>query len=316
MKIAVMAAGGLGGYYGALLARDGHDVMFIARGAHLDAIRKNGLTIRSVNGDFVIKPAKATDNPAEIGVVDWVLFAVKTYDTETAAQAIRPMVGTNTTVVTLQNGVEAPDQIGAVIGREQVLVGPTEIFSNIIAPGVIEQKSTFRNTTVGEVGDDASGQGLTPRAQEIVDALKRTGINATAVSDGLKPLWQKFILLASHSGLTTLARTEAYVLYQRPEARALLRAAMEEVYTVGQAHGIVMDTDIVERHYNFALTFKPGQKTSMHVDLERGSRLEIDALNGAVVRLGAAKGRKTPVHQTICVALKMEDERAKIRKEK
>ncbi len=312
MKVAVMAAGGLGGNYGARLAQDGHDVTFIARGAHLDAIRKNGLTIKSVNGDFVIKPAKATDNPAAVGPVDWILFTVKTYDTETAAQSIRPMVGPNTTVITFQNGVEAPDQIGAVIGREHVLVGPTEIFSNIIAPGVIEQKSTFRNTTIGEVGR----QGLTPRAQEIVDALERAGINATAASDGLKPLWHKFILLASHSGLTTLARTEAYVLYQQPEARALLRAAMEEVYAVGQAHGIVMDADIVERHYDFALTFKPGQKTSMHVDLERGNRLEIDALNGAVVRLGAAKGIKTPVNQAIYVALKMEDERAKMKKEK
>ncbi len=307
MKFAIMAAGGLGGYYGALLAKDGHDVTFIARGAHLKAIRENGLTIKSTHGDLTIKPAKATDHPAEVGAVDWILFGVKTYDTEAAAQAMRPMIGAQTAVVTFQNGVDAPDQIGAIVGREHVLVAPTQIVSNITAPGVIEQKSAFRMTTVGEVG----GQGLTPRVEQLVAAFKRTGVDVSAAPDGRVPLWHKFVFIASTSGLASLARTAPYDLFQLSEARTTLRAAMQEVDAVGRAQGIAMDADIVERQYQFTLNLKPGAKPSMLLDVEQGKRLEIDALSGAVVRLGAAKNIPTPVHQTIYVALKMEDERRK-----
>lgn len=259
MKIAVIAAGGLGGYYGALLAKDGHAVTFIARGAHLKAIRENGLTIKSVHGDVTIRPAEATDNPGEIGPVDWILFSVKTYDTEAAAQAMRPMVGANTTVVTFQNGVEGHELIGKVIGMEHVLVAPTQIVSNIVAPGVIEQKSPFRTTTIGEIG----GQGLTPRVEQIVAAFKRTGIDVSAAPDGRIPLWHKFVFIASTSGLASLARTEPYDLFQLPEARATLRAALEEVDAVGRALGVAMDDDIVERQYQFSLNLKPGTKPSI-----------------------------------------------------
>lgn len=312
MKIAIMAAGGLGGNYGARLAKDGHDVTFIARGAHLRAIRENGLTVKTPKDSFVIKPAKATDNPADVGPVDWILFTVKTYDTQAAVHSIRPMVGPNTTVITFQNGVESPEQIGAAIGRKHVVAAPTQIVSNIVAPGAIEQKSAFCTTVIGGVGE----KGLTPRVEQIVDALKRAGVDASATPDGPKALWHKFILIAAFSGLATIAHTVPYDLLQLPEARMTLRAAMEEAYAVGRAYGITMDADIVERNYQFALNFKPGQKPSMQVDLEQGKRLEIDALSGAVLRLGAAKGIKTPVHQTIYVALKMEDERAKMRREK
>ncbi len=305
MKIAVMAAGGLGGYYGALLAKDGHDVTFIARGAHLKAIRENGLTIKSVHGDLVIKPAKATDHPAEVGAVDWILFGVKTYDTQAAARAMQPMIGVQTAVMTFQNGVDAPDQIGAIVGKEHVLVAPTQVVSNIAAPGVIEQKSPFRMTTVGEIG----GQGLSSRVEQIVAAFKRVGIEVSAAPDGRIPLWHKFVFIASTAGLASLARTAPYDLFQLPEARATLRAAMQEVDAVGRAQGIAMDADIVERQYQFTLNLKPGNKPSMLLDVEQGKRLEIDALSGAVVRLGAAKGIATPVHQTIYVGLKMEDAR-------
>ena len=307
MKIAIMAAGGLGSYYGALLAKDGHDVTFIARGAHLNAIRANGLIVKSIHGDVTIKPANATDNPAEVGTVDWILFSVKTYDNTAAAQAMKPLVGANTTVVTFQNGVDNHEQIGAIVGKEHVIVAPTQIASNIVAPGVIEQKSPFRSSFVGEV----YGQGLTPRVETFVALLKRTGVDVTAVADGRTPLWHKLIFIGSTAGLTTLARTQASDLLQMAEARATLHEAMQEVYNVGAANGVAMDADIVERHYNFALTLKPGVKTSMHLDLEAGKRLEIDALSGAIVRLGATKNVPTPVHQTIYIALKMEDERAK-----
>lgn len=309
MKIAIMAAGGLGSYYGALLAKDGHDVTFIARGAHLNAMRANGLVVKSPHGDVTIKPVQATDNPAEVGIVDWIIFSVKTYDNVSAAQAMKPMIGANTTVVTFQNGVDNHEQIGEIIGKEHVIVAPTQIVSNIAAPGLIEQKSPFRNSFVGEV----FGQGLTPRVQTFTDMLKRTGVDVTAVVDGRVPLWHKLVFIASTSGLATLARTAPYDLFQMPEARAILRAAMEEVNAVGKAQGVKLDDDIVERQYQFTLNLKPGAKPSMQLDLEAGKRLEIDAMSGAIVRLGAAKNVPTPVHQTIYVALKMEDERVKSR---
>jgi 2-dehydropantoate 2-reductase len=307
MKVAVMAAGGLGAYFGALLAQIGNDVTFIARGAHLQAIRANGLAIKSIHGDMLIKPAKATDHPAEIGPVDWILFGVKTYDTHAAAQALRPMIGPNTTVVTFQNGVEAHEQIGAVVGMDHVLVAPSQIVSNIVAPGVVEQKSTFRNTNVGEVVKE----GITPRVEWLVGELKKTGVNAQAAADGRVPLWHKFVFIASTSGLASLARTAPYDLFQLPEARCALREAMEEVAAVGKALGIRLDADIVERQYQFTVKLPAVQKPSMQLDVEQGKRLEIDALSGAVVRFGTDKGIATPVHQTIYVGLKMVDEQIK-----
>jgi 2-dehydropantoate 2-reductase len=298
-----MGSGGLGAYYGALLAKTGSDVTFIARGAHLDALRADGLTIKSVHGDFVVKPAHRTDDPRQVGTVDLILFAVKTYQTEDAARALAPMVGPDTMVLTFQNGVENHTQIDAAIGAGHTLVAPTQIASTLAAPGVVVQTSPFRNTVIGEVRG-----GLTPRVEKLVALFMPTGIHVSAAANGLTPLWHKFIFLASFSGLTTLARTEAATLLQMPEARATLRAAMQEIYAVGRAHAVPMDDDIAERHYQFCLAMKPGLKSSMHVDLERGRRLEIDALSGAVVRLGAAKNVPTPVHQTIYVALKMADE--------
>jgi 2-dehydropantoate 2-reductase len=307
MKVAVMAAGGLGSYYGGLLAKNGHDVTFIARGTHLQALRQNGLTVKSVHGDFTIKPVKATDHPADIGPVDWVIFSVKTYDTEAAAQAIRPIVGPNTTVVTFQNGVENHEQIGRIIGMDHVIVAPTQIVSNIVAPGEIAQKSPFRITFVGEVVGDK----VTPRVEQFVGELRTAGVEATAVPNGLKPLWHKFVFIASTAGLATLARTAPHELFQLPEARCALHQAMEEVYEVGKALEVDMDSDIVERQYQFTLAIGPGVKPSMQLDLEQGKRLEIDALSGAIARLGADKNISTPVHQTIYAGLKMEDERIK-----
>ncbi len=305
MKVAVMAAGGLGSYYGGLLAKNGHDVTFIARGAHLQALRDKGLTVKSAHGDFTVQPAKATDQPADIGPVDWVIFSVKTYDTPAAARAIRPIVGPNTTVVTFQNGVENHEQIGAIVGMGRVIVAPTQVVSNITGPGEIAQKSSFRISFVGEVVGDK----ITPRVEQFVAELKKGGVEATAVPNGLKPLWHKFVFIASTAGLATLARTAPHELFQLPEARCALREAMEEIYEVGKALDVDMDADIVERQYQFTINMQPGVKPSMQLDLEQGKRLEIDALSGAIVRLGADKNIATPVHQTIYAGLKPENER-------
>lgn len=303
MKIAVMGSGGLGGYYGALLGQVGEDVTFIARGAHLAALRAGGMRIRSVNGDFSIAPARATDNPPDIGVVDMVLFAVKTYDTEDAARAIQPIVGPATTVLTFQNGVESHERIDAIVGDGRALPAPTQIASTVVEPGVISQESQFRNTVIGEVRG-----GISRRVEEIAALLAKTGINVAAADNGLTPLWHKFVFLSSIAGLTACARTPAHELFLAPVARETLRLAMQEVYDVGRACGVPMDPDIVDRQHSFALGMKAGIKASMHVDLERGRRLEIDALSGAVVRLGNEHRVATPVHQTLYAALKPWDQ--------
>ena len=306
MKIAVMAAGGLGGFLGAVLAKNGNDVTFIARGAHLDAIKARGLSVTSVKGDFSVKPARATDDPSQVGAVDWIIFAVKTYATEPAADALKTIVGAGTTIVTVQNGVESFDQLAALYGRERVIVAPTQIETAIIAPGVIAQTSQFITIVTGEMNGTIS-----PRVEWLVEQFKRHGIDASASDKMPAPVWAKMLFLASFAGLTTLARTEGAVLFKLPEARLALRAAMQEVFEVARAYGVNLPPDLVEQRFQFASNIQPGMTASMHKDLLRGNRLEIDALSGAIVRLGAAKQIATPVHQTIYAALKMEDERAK-----
>lgn len=298
MKVAVMGSGGVGGYYGGLLALNGNDVTFIARGAHLHAIREKGLTVKSVNGDFVIHPAQATDDPAQVGPVEWVLFTVKTYDTDGAIETMRPLVGAMTTIVTMQNGVESFDQLAAAFGREKVLVAPTQITSAIVEPGVIRQDSTFRNMIIGEM----DGR-ITPRVEWLVEQFKRHGVNVSASDQMPTPVWMKWIFLAPVSGLTTLARTEGAILFQSPLAQATLRGAMEECCAVARAYEVTLPTDAVERQFNFALGLKPGNLASMHRDLLAGRRLELEALSGAAVRLGSVKGIPTPIHQTIYIAL-------------
>ncbi|MBI3914468.1 MAG: 2-dehydropantoate 2-reductase [Chloroflexi bacterium] len=306
MKIAIMATGGIGGFFGGVLAQNGNDVTFIARGEHLRAIRANGLQVKTIRGDFVCKPAIATDNPAEVGAVDWIILSVKTYDTESAARAILPMVGAETTVVTFQNGVESVEQIAAVIGKEKVIAAPVQIETAIVAPGVIAQTSPFRNVIVGEMDGKIS-----PRVEWLVEQLKRGGVDASASDAMPAPLWAKFLFLASYSGLTTLARTEGATLFKSRDAQETLRAAMQEIADVARAYGVKLPADIVEQRMKFALNVPPGMTSSMHKDLLKGNRLEIDALNGAVVRLGAAKNIPTPVNRTIAVALKAQDEQVK-----
>ncbi len=309
MKIAVMATGGIGGYYGGLLARDGHDVTFIARGAHLQAIREQGLDVKSVHGDFHIASAKATDNPAEIGPVDLVVFAVKSYDTESAAQAIKPLVGPNTTVVSFQNGIESYDQIGAIVGREHVLFAPTQIVTFIASPGHIQQASQFRVMTLGEMNGE-----ITPRVEQIAALFRPHGIEVNVTRDLPKAIWVKFMRLAS-LGLCTLARTAPYDLFQSTDARHTLELAMREIVAVGHAEGVEI-SDAVKGSIDWVLSLRPGQKPSMLTDLERGNRLEVDALSGAVLRLGKKHNIPVPVHETIHVALEPVDARNKAAREK
>jgi 2-dehydropantoate 2-reductase len=311
MKVAVMATGGIGGYYGGLLAKAGHEVTFTARGAHLSAIRDHGLHVKSVDDEFLIKPAHVTGNPAEIGPVDLVIFCVKTYDTDAAANAIRPSVSNSTTVVTFQNGIESAERIEAIVGKGRIVSAPTQIETFIAAPGKIEQKSNFRVVAFAEADVKSS-----PEVEAMAEVFRRSSFQVNIVADISKALWLKFLRLAPVAGLTTLARTTPHELFQSDEARETLDAGMREIVAVGCAVGIMLDQNDLAAARQWALTLKAGLAPSMLKDIERGNRLEIDALSGAVVRLGNQHEISTPVHHTIYVGLKPEDERNRRKREK
>jgi 2-dehydropantoate 2-reductase len=299
MKIAIMGTGGVGGYYGGLLAKAGKDVTFIARGAHLQAIRKNGLQVKSVHGDFQVSKAKATDKPADVGPVDLIIFATKTYQTDEAAKAIKPMVGKDTVVVPLQNGIDAADRIGQVVGMDHVLGGATWLSAAIEAPGVIGQYSEFRRIALGEF----SGK-TTPRLTSVYDLLKETGA-AVEISDNiLKVLWTKFVFIASVSAMGSLTRVTFGEYRGVPEARALLGEAIGEVAAVATARGVKLDADILAKTQAFIDSSAPGIKPSMQRDVEAGKPSELESLIGVVVRMGAEKNVPTPVMRFAYAMLK------------
>jgi 2-dehydropantoate 2-reductase len=300
MKIAIVGAGGVGGYFGGLLARDEHEVAFMARGAHLRAIRARGLRIESADGAFTIAPANATDDPYEIGLVDLVLLCVKTYDLAAALGQLRPLVGPGTAILTLQNGVEAPDLVAAVYGREAVLPGVVYCEVALKEPGVVFQGSPMRRIIFGELGGQP-----TPRARAIADMFVASGVDTILTDNVLSALWSKFCFICGMSGVTTLTRRSVGPILADEEARLLLRAVVEEACAVAVARGIRFEADPVEAGLATFARFAPEAKSSMHRDLERGGRLEVEALNGAVVRLGRALGISTPANQAIYAALRL-----------
>ncbi len=305
MKIAVMGAGSVGGYFGGLLARSGAEVSFIARGAHLEALRTRGLRVCTPGGDFTV-PAPATDRPGELGPVDLVLFCVKSYDTDAAAGALAPLVGPNTAVLTLQNGVDNPDKLAAVLGREHVLPGSARMESTLIEPGVVRLASRFARI------DFAEWDGRpTPRAEHLLSTVQGAGIDAHLADDPWRVLWEKFIFLAPIAGVTTLAQIAVGEVMAHPETREVYAQAVEEAWEVGVAQGISLAPDAVGRTLAFTAGLHPEMRTSMQRDRERGRRLELEALSGAVVRLGRAHGIATPVHACIYGCLKPHDERAR-----
>lgn len=304
MKIAVMAAGGIGGYYGGLLAQAGHQVTFVARGMHLAAIREHGLSVKSIDDEFCIKLAQVVDDPSTIGIVDMVLFSVKTYDTDSAAHAVKPCVGSETIVVTFQNGVESADRIKKLVGNGHIVPAPTQIETFIAAPGRIEQKSNFRVVVFSEEAIQSY-----PPLNALAEIFRRAKFQVNVVPDARKAVWLKFLRLAPVAGLATLAREDPYFLFQREEAREALLSAMREIVDVARAEGIMLDEQDLGAANEWALGIRQGIKPSMQKDIERGNRLEIDALSGAAVRLGRKHGIGTPVNLAIFVGLKPEDDR-------
>lgn len=296
MRIAVMGAGGLGGCLGGLLARSGNDVILIARGAHLDAIRRSGLRIKRRTEEFIVK-VDATDDPSQVGTVDLVLFTVKTYHNPQAIPTIKPMVGPHTNVLTFQNGVESHDQLGAVLGPEHCLPGAFWASAYVESPGVITEAVEAR-ISFGQA-DGADG----PRVQEIKRIFQDAGVAVEVSSDPLQVLWTKFVLLASVAGFASASRTRIKQLIQIPEARELFIAGMEEVCSVGRARGVDIPPGLVEQMAAFVKGLPDDFQTSMHVDLENGRPLELEALNGAVVRIGREVGVLTPIHSLLYAVL-------------
>jgi 2-dehydropantoate 2-reductase len=298
MKIAVMGTGGVGGYYGGLLAGQGHEVTFIARGAHLQAIQAHGLQVKSIFGDFRINPARATDDPNQIGTVDLVLFVTKSYHTDQAAQAIRSLVGPETSVLSLQNGVDAVDRIGSVIGREHMLAGATWLSSAVEAPGVIKQISQFRRVVLGELDGKVS-----TRAQAVHKAFEATGITAEFSENILKVLWTKFVFIAAVSSVGSLTRLPMGSYREVSETRAILASLMKEVKDVAQAEGVILDEDVVQKSLDFIDKSAPHIKPSMQLDVESGRRTELESMVGVIGRKGQVNGVLTPVADFVYASL-------------
>lgn len=299
MKIAIMGAGGMGAFYGANLAVAGQDVAFIARGPHLDAIRRDGLSLTGPGGDLLIKPALATDDPGEVGPVDAVLFCVKLYDIEAAAAAMRPLLRADTTVISVLNGVDGPERIAAAIGGEPVLGGAAYASAVIEAPGVVSYKSNMASLVIGEMDGAES-----PRAGAFRRACDGAAFNCSVTANILGVLWEKFILLATNAALSSICRQPVAAIYADPELAGLGRAMMEEIAALARARGVAISDDIVETSIARSRSFPPDMYASMYHDLTRGRRLELEGLSGYVARHGAELGISTPRHQTLYACLK------------
>jgi 2-dehydropantoate 2-reductase len=299
MHVTVMGSGGTGGYFGGLLARSGEDVTFIARGAHLAAIRKSGLSVRSrMVGDFTVA-ARATDDPAEAGPADLVLFCVKAYDTESAAERLRPAVGPDTVILPVQNGIDSAERIGRILGPRHLIGGLAGVSSVVAAPGVIEHRAGPDVIQLGELDGPPS-----PRAERIVEALLRAGIKAQIRPDMRVALWEKFVLICGLSGLTALTRLPLGGVLACPETRMLFGQVMEETQAVGQATGVPVPSDHAARMMKFFEASDRAIRGSLYYDLAAGRRLEIETLNGTVVRLGRERGVATPANFAVYAALK------------
>ena len=301
MRIAAMAAGAVGAYFGARLQAAGHEVFFIARGAHREAIEKNGLTIESVHGDLHLPKVNVTDDPAKIGPVDTVLFAVKLWDTEKAAEQARPLLGPNTRVITLQNGVDSYERIAPIVGAERAIPGVTYVVTVIERPGVIKQTSQFQMIICGTIDGRADAA-----LQAFADAAKAAGIPLTLSDNIERDRWHKFILLSATSGATAVTRSTMGPILADPDTRALFRNVMRETHAVGKAKGVTLADGFVDELLGFVDKNVPASmKASMANDLDRGNRLELDWLAGEVCRLGRQLKVPTPVNDTIYAALKL-----------
>jgi 2-dehydropantoate 2-reductase len=299
MRIAVVGAGGVGGGFGAALAKAGADVTFIARGAHLAAMKGAGLKVESPRGDTHLVPTQATDDPATVGKVDFVLFCVKLWDVESAGAHIKPLVGASTAVIPLQNGIDAADRLIPILGREAVMGGVAQISASIVQPGVIRQVGTFMRMIFGELDGTTSQRG-----KDFLAMCRKAGFDATLSDQILTELWMKFALLATNASMTAVTRQPIGKLRDDPDVRAIFLSAIQEVIEVGRARNIALPADALSKVLDFIGHAPPAMKASMALDLERGNRLELPWLSGKVVDIGRELGISTPTHSMLYALLK------------
>ncbi len=299
MRIAVIGAGGVGGGFGAALAMAGADVTFIARGAHLAAMKSKGLRIEGGRGETHLVPTQATDDPKAVGPVDYVLFCVKLWDVESAGQQVKLLVGPDTAVIPLQNGIDAPERLLPILGKQAVMGGVAQISASIVAPGVIRQVGTFMRMLFGELDDSR-----TRRGEALLELCQKAGFDATLSDQIVTELWMKFILLATNASVMALARQPIGKLRDDPDMQPQFIAAYKEVIDVGKAKGVKLPADALDRMLAFNSGAPPTMKPSMALDLERGNRIELPWLGGKVVELGRQLGVPTPTHAFMYAALK------------
>lgn len=307
MRIVVFGSGGVGGYFGGRLAQAGEDVWFIARGAHLAALRERGLRVSSIAGDFTVNPVRATNDPATAGPADVVILAVKAWQVPEAARAMRPLIGPETFVVPLENGVEAPEELGTVLGSRHVAGGLCRILAYVTGPGEIRHSAVAPSLEFGEL-DGARSE----RVESLRQAFARTtGVAVTVPPDIRTAMWSKFLFITPVSAVGALTRVPIGVFRAAGETRRLLVEAMGEIVRLAAAMGVALPTDVVEQTLSFTDAIPAEGTTSMQRDIMEGRPSELDAQVGAVVRLAARAGLPVPVHQFMYASLLPMERRAR-----
>ena len=310
MKIAMMGSGGVGGFFGGRLAKAGCDVTFIARGAHLAALREQGLMLENEpQGNIHVPQVKATDDPAQVGPVDLVILSVKLWDTEAAAKQVAPMVGPDTAVLSLQNGVIKDEIMRRVFGDKAVMGGVCYVATHISKPGTIHQTGTMQRIVVGEYDGSVSN-----RVKDLHEALVQSGVTAELSTDVRRSIWEKYVFLVGLSATTTSMRRTLGPVRSNPQTRAFLQDLMAEVVAVGRAHGVALTDEFAGSRMAFADSLPADMTSSMHHDLEKSNRLEVDWLSGGVVKLGKEKGVPTPCNRAVCDILALHSGEAKPKK--
>jgi 2-dehydropantoate 2-reductase len=307
MRITVFGAGAVGAYFGGRLAEAGEEVSVVARGAALDAIRGRGLRVISPEGDFAFRPAAVSDQPADLGPADVVLLGVKAWQVPDAARAMAPLVGPDSVVVPLQNGVEAPNQLARALGPGPVLGGLCRIIAWVVEPGVVRHQGAEPYVGFGELAG-----GLSPRAERLAAAFSGArGVTAEALADVRSELWRKFLFISSVSGIGAVTRAAIGSFRSLPETRDLLERAMAEVAAVAAAHGVALPADVVAETLAFTDSLPAEGTASMQRDITAGRPSELEAQSGAVVRLGRERGVATPVHDFLYRALLLQERTAR-----
>lgn len=306
MRIAIYGSGSVGGYFGGRLAQAGEEVSFIARGQHLQAMQQNGLRVDSLKGDFVVKPVQATDDPQQLGEVDAVIVGVKAWQVPEAAKNMRPLIGEGTCVLPLQNGVDAPAQLAAELGEEHVLGGLCQISSLVAGPGHIRHVGLEPLIALGELDDRTS-----ERVERLREALERAGVKVDVPENIQAAMWRKFLFIASISGVGAVTRAPVGVMRSIPETRGMLEQSLQEVYAIAKERKVALPEDVVEKTMAFIDGLGAGVVASMQRDIMEGRPSELEAQNGAVVRMGAECGVPTPLNNFLYSSLLPQERKAR-----